>query len=158
MFVEPKGRSNVSHFDSQLSSEGLTTESSHKRPDQPKLVLLVDDETSIRTYIKTILEREGLQVIEANDGVDGLTLFRRRFGAVDLVITDLRMPRMTGVELAKVIRAECPMIPVIYISGEPKNHSLHDPANGFYFMEKPFHSKDVLYATHRMLVSRSDAR
>ena len=103
-----------------------------------RTVLIVDDEASVRAYLKTVLQREGIQVLEAGDGLDALTLLRRRGGVVDVLVTDIKMPRMTGTELVKAIKAEFPDIPVVYISGEPLKQELHDPLRRVVFLEKPF--------------------
>ena len=52
------------------------------------------------------------------------------------------------------IRSESPTMPVIFISGEPGNGQFSRSAKGFFFLEKPFHAKDIPYATQRMLLSK----
>jgi len=115
------------------------------------MILVVDDDTIIRTYIKSILQHAGGQVIEAGDGVEALELFRAWQHRIDLVITDIRMPRMTGTELARLIRSACPAIPLIFVSGEARSLGLNDPENGFSFAEKPFAPRTLLDATRQFL-------
>jgi CheY-like chemotaxis protein len=100
--------------------------------------LLVDDEKALRAYLAMILEREGFQVLEADDGMDALALLRRLSGMVDVLVTDVSMPRMTGIELVSVVKTEFPAIPVIYVSGSGLRDGLHNPRGRVMFLQKPF--------------------
>ena len=91
------------------------------------------------------------EVLEAGDGLEALEVFHAWQGRIDLVITDIRMPRMTGTELASSIRSESPGLPLIFVSGDPVATEINDPRNGFYFVEKPFAAKDLLEATREFL-------
>jgi CheY-like chemotaxis protein len=118
------------------------------------LILVADDDASVRHFVKAILNREGYQVLEAADGDDALALARKVAGAVDLVVTDIEMPRMGGRALGKAIRETYPTVPVIYISGftqVPEFKSLDDPEQGFAFIQKPFAPKVLLQTVARML-------
>ncbi len=112
--------------------------------------MLVDDDDGIRSYLRTILEREGLEVIEAADGIAALTVFERLAEAVDLLITDLRMPRMSGADLAFTIRTEFPDLPVIFVSSEPHNGRFHNSAQGLLYVEKPFRAQDIIDAVSQI--------
>jgi CheY-like chemotaxis protein len=83
---------------------------------QPKRILLVDDEPSIRLLLRALLERAGYSVEVAEDGYVALSKISQ--SAPDLVITDLRMPNMNGFELLAVLRSRHPEILTIAISGE----------------------------------------
>jgi CheY-like chemotaxis protein len=115
------------------------------------LVLVVDDDPRIRSYIRTILQSAGLQVLEARDGVDALEVFHVSKGRIDLVITDIRMPRMSGTDLASSLRSDAPAIPLILISGEGAPVDMIDPRNGVLFIEKPFAPKVLLEAASQFL-------
>lgn len=82
----------------------------------PFLVLVVDDETSIREVTSAMLTEKGYEVLTAGDGQQALELLSQF--RPDLVITDLRMPRLSGYELLGIIRERFPGLPVIVISGE----------------------------------------
>ncbi len=85
-----------------------------------KTILFVDDSLSIRTLVKMILEEAGYQVILAEDGQDALSYFDDR--TIDLVITDLHMPRMNGLELIREIRKlqnYC-FVPILFLTTETK--------------------------------------
>src|SRR5207244_6022311 len=81
----------------------------------------VDDDPAIRNYIKTVLERAGIQVLEAVDGVAALALYQSLSRSFRSGHHHIRMPRMRGDELAMAIRSESPTMPVIFISGDPDN-------------------------------------
>ena len=112
---------------------------------RPK-VLLVDDEQAIRFFVSRILQREGFDVLEASDGCDACSLLRRIPGSVDLLVTDVRMPRMTGIELVETVKVESPAMPVVYISGDPLHDQLHDPSSRVVFLQKPFRPQAILDA------------
>lgn len=83
----------------------------------PTTVLVVDDEASLRSLVARRLMQEGYRVLEAGNGVEALELLRASENDVRLVITDIRMPRMDGYELADRIgdRARSPKM--LFISG-----------------------------------------
>ena len=70
---------------------------------------------------------------------------------IDLVITDIRMPRMTGTDLASSLRSDAPAIPLILVSGEGAPADMVDPGNGVLFIEKPFAPKVLLEAASQFL-------
>ena len=79
-------------------------------------VLVVDDEAANRELISGILASEGYDVVMAQDGVDALNQLATPLP--DVIISDLRMPRMSGFEFLAVVRRKYPDIPLIAISGE----------------------------------------
>jgi len=117
------------------------------------LVLVVDDDFRIRFYVKTILQSAEFRVLEAGDGLEALEVFRASRDRIALVITDIRMPRMSGRDLAEHLRLDCPGIPLIFVSGEPAPDDTNDSKNGFLFIEKPFAPKTLLEAARRLFDS-----
>ena len=94
-------------------------EFSHHSPPRPGAgvsVLVVDDETAVRRFATRVLEREGFQVVEATDGAEALEKVKAN-GSVDLIVTDIVMPRMNGVELMQALSLSHPHLPVILMSG-----------------------------------------
>ena len=79
-------------------------------------VLLVDDESAIRDLLSIHLEKAGFKAIHAEDGIDALVKLRDKLPSV--IITDLKMPRMTGFEFIAVVRRRFPTIPIIALAGE----------------------------------------
>ncbi|MBU0519328.1 response regulator [bacterium] len=101
-------------------------------------VLVVDDEDSTRKVLHDYLESMNLEVIHAEDGKQGLAAFLEQ--KPDLVITDIFMPQMTGVELLDEIKASDHPVPVVLISGvaltKAELQMQQERADGF--MEKPY--------------------
>jgi CheY-like chemotaxis protein len=79
-------------------------------------VLLVDDEDGVRTLITEILRDAGYAVIEASDGIEGLEVLQSGV-QIDVVITDIGMPRMNGVEMIEQARESHPDLKVLFITG-----------------------------------------
>jgi PAS domain S-box-containing protein len=105
-------------------------------------VLLVEDDPSVRSVLKEYLEDQGYSVLTADDGEQGLELARRSDTLVDLVLSDVVMPKMNGVELARILRSETPDIKVLLISGHTRDRkrvveeSL--TSSSCSFLQKPF--------------------
>jgi CheY-like chemotaxis protein len=78
-------------------------------------VLVVDDNASLATVIREVLEDDGQEVVYAKDGVDGYLAYLAF--EPDLVITDIQMPRKNGLEMMRRIRVHNPMIKTVYMSG-----------------------------------------
>ncbi|MEO7456808.1 MAG: PAS domain S-box protein [Gemmatimonadaceae bacterium] len=80
-------------------------------------VLLVEDEPRVRAQARRLLERSGFAVTDAPDGAEGVFQFRARGGAVDVVVSDVMMPTMGGVEMVAQLREMSPGVPVVFVSG-----------------------------------------
>ena len=83
-------------------------------PTLEKQILIIDDDVSIRHMLARVLVGEGYEVVSAANGEGGLKIVEK--GGVDLVLLDLKMPGMSGQDALKLLRAECPELPVIIIS------------------------------------------
>jgi DNA-binding NtrC family response regulator len=83
-----------------------------------RVILVVDDEPGVRRLACQMLEREGYGTMEAGDGREALALLSADPSRVALVLTDVRMPHMNGMQLEEAIRDEWPRLPVILMSGE----------------------------------------
>ena len=94
-------------------------------------ILLVDDDAMVREATAWMLTDAGHSVAEASDGVAALDHLIHQ-GPVDLMITDINMPRMDGLELALQSKARWPAMPVILVSGRPQ------PPGTQAYMSKPF--------------------
>ena len=113
------------------------------RPAQRGLVLLADDEDAIRWLGRRFLEADGWSVLEATDGLEALHIIESLTGRLDLVITDLNMPRVTGRELAEVLSVFRPGLPVLGVTGflSAVNHDRRLP-----ILPKPFTAGSLLQA------------
>jgi CheY-like chemotaxis protein len=85
-------------------------------PTRAMTVLVVDDEPAMRALTRRMLEGEGYRVYEAADGLDALAILAEGWG-VDVMVTDIRMPRMDGRELASRLTTHSPRIPIVFMSG-----------------------------------------
>jgi CheY-like chemotaxis protein len=103
-------------------------------------ILVVEDDDDVRAYTVECLRELGYRVIEAHDGVSALRLLERQEEPLDLLFTDVVMPRMSGRELADAARERQPNLKVIYTSGYTRNAIVHggrlDP--GVDLIAKPF--------------------
>ena len=86
-------------------------------PNGTETILVVEDETPIRRVAVRTLERSGYTVISAADGEEGLEVFRQRRSDIDLVITDVMMPRMSGTQMYQVILQEAKNVKFMFTSG-----------------------------------------
>lgn len=84
---------------------------------QGEVVLVVEDDPRVQAIIELLLVSSGYRVVTANDGIDGLKVFREHLTTISVVITDLKMPRLNGVGLVHAIRTEAPNIPIVVASG-----------------------------------------
>src|SRR5262245_53690664 len=80
------------------------------------VVLVVDDEPSIRSLLRTVLAGSGYSVLTAAGGIEALDLLRRNH-TIDLLISDFQMPGMDGLELYEAVTFQRPGTPVLFISG-----------------------------------------
>lgn len=114
-------------------------------------ILVVEDDADVRKMVRMTLEREGYQVVEAPSG--RIALERYRESPVDLVVTDMLMPRMTGLELITKLRQEFPESRILAISGSREMlAAAHRGAGAVETLDKPF-SRTVLVETVRQMLA-----
>ncbi|HEX7083372.1 MAG TPA: PAS domain S-box protein [Gaiellaceae bacterium] len=108
-------------------------------------ILLVEDENVVRQLVAEILESSGYTVLQAADGPSALELLRRHSGPVDLLLTDVVMPGMSGPDVAKAVSSMRPGTQVLYTSGYTDSaidhHGVLRP--GIAFLQKPFSADDL---------------
>ncbi len=111
----------------------------------PEVVLLVEDDAAVRAMVARMLKRLGFEVIEAINALEALTLMEDGQLELDVVVTDVVMPRMTGPELVAVLHEADPDIPVVFMSGyadEVLEDHVLEPLH-VTFLPKPFTSKEL---------------
>jgi PAS domain S-box-containing protein len=118
-----------------------------------EVLLLVEDEDSIREPAAEILESRGYLVLPASDGAEALAVAQAHAGPIDLMITDVVMPGMNGNQLAEELRASRPGMRVLYISGYPEDaiahHGVLDADKAF--LQKPCPAAVLLRTVREML-------
>lgn len=113
-------------------------------------ILLVDDEPVVRTVLERSLQREGIRVTTAENGVEALEKIRN--GRFDAVISDILMPLMDGLELLVQIKTDHPDLPVILITGASGQFTGKQAleAGAEDFIIKPFKNQDIRYSLWRI--------
>ena len=127
-------------------------------PHTKATILLVEDEELLRAGVQEVLEIQGYTVITAPDGEQALACLAAQ--TIDLIITDLVMPKMDGVDFVKQLRTIKPDLPVIVVSGSTRNimqrygiDSIQVPgANAS--LPKPFKSVDLIEQVRQLLAAR----
>ena len=106
-------------------------------------VLIVDDEPNIRRVLAAMLKREGYETTAAADGEQALAVLHRT--PVDVVVTDLVMPRIGGLELLREVRARHPDVPVIMITAHGTVDTAVEAmkAGAFDYIAKPFEQEEL---------------
>jgi DNA-binding NtrC family response regulator len=111
-------------------------------------VLVVDDNQQLASIIREVLEEDGIEVVSASDGVDGYSAYLAF--KPDMVITDIQMPRESGLDMMWHIRVHDPMIRTIYMSADMSSYqSLIKEEKKQYpvsFFEKPFSLESLVRA------------
>ncbi|MEV8508362.1 PAS domain S-box protein [Actinoplanes sp. NPDC051475] len=126
-------------------------------PRPHETILMVEDEDALRQVTARILTRAGYNVLPANGGAQAIHIAQTHPEPIDLLLTDVIMPKMMGNEVAARIQAIRPDIPVLYMSGyaQPvltENRTLPD---GVTIVEKPFTSRDLLHRIRTVLHQRA---
>jgi CheY-like chemotaxis protein len=113
-------------------------------------ILLVDDEDGVREVLARGLQERGYRLLEASSAPQALELLQRQAGEIDLVVTDLAMPGMNGIELAQQASGISPFLPFIFVSGQHREvlPGSHELGLGYPLLEKPF-TPDALVAQVR---------
>ncbi len=118
-------------------------------PGGTETILVVDDEEGICDATARMLRKAGYQVLTAYGGPEALAVASRHPGAIELLLTDVRMPGLSGVELADRLRAARPGLPVLLISGYAG--SLAGGGKDMPIVPKPFTERQLLAAVHGLL-------
>jgi CheY-like chemotaxis protein len=113
---------------------------------QGELILVVDDEASIREIAKTTLEAFNYRVVTANDGAEAIALFAQQQADIKAVVTDIMMPVMDGLALIRALRKLAPQLPIIASSGLAENARAAEAADEGVkaFLAKPYTAGTLL--------------
>jgi len=109
-------------------------------------VLLAEDQSSIRTVLREFLESEGYKVLEAQNGTEALEIAKHCTGSIDVLVTDVIMPQLRGIELAKRLSEIYPSICVILMSGYSEDALVENrllSERNMTLIQKPFDPEEL---------------
>ena len=124
------------------------------RENSAKSVLLVDDDPSMRELLSSRLAEEGFETRQAEDGIDGLAKLRDELPKV--IISDIQMPRMSGIEFVSVVRLRFPSIPVIILSGSSPVELPAEAEPDAWFEKGSLQIRELLQALHDLVRKAPD--
>lgn len=113
-------------------------------PPRRRTVLVVEDESMLRDMTREILERNGYNVLTAGDGEAAIASSRTFDGVIDVLLTDVVMPRMQGTELADALRLQRPDVVVVYMTGYAKEAFRERGVRPIALVEKPVSEETLL--------------
>ena len=116
-------------------------------------VMLVDDSAAVRLLARRALSEAGFAVVEASDGVEAMEILQRSAPPIDLVLTDLIMPRLNGIALGERLSKVSPDTPVLYMSGYIEALLTEDRIPEHSLLRKPFTPDRLVTAIANLLPS-----
>ncbi|OHV88938.1 response regulator [Mesorhizobium sp. ORS 3428] len=118
-------------------------------------LLIVEDDESVRTLAARALERDGHNVTIAADGAQGLALICQARGDYDLVVSDIRMPEMDGIEMAMAAANQFPSMKIMLMTGYADQRERAEELNGIILdvMQKPFTLAEIRAGVGRALAA-----
>ena len=139
----------------------VTAEHAEEGADEVKLdvpqgtgqrILLVEDEASVRAVAKRLLTQGGYEVVEADNGNAALKLMNEQVGRIDILVSDVVMPGMTGIELGQTLQSMYPRLPALYMTGYSEASAYaSELGEKSMLIHKPFDRDDLLIAIHDLL-------
>lgn len=116
-------------------------------------ILVVDDEELVRRFSEAVLSRGGYQVLQANDGLEGLRIYREQGKHIDLVLLDYSMPKMNGLEVLLELQRLDPQVQVIFSSGYTRDSDSDQllATGAGAFIAKPYRADDLLTVVREVL-------
>lgn len=112
--------------------------------DPAVIVLIAEDETLVRLYATETLQEAGYQVFDARDGQEALTILEVRGDMVRALVSDITMPNLDGLSLAKIVSERWPHIGIILASGNPPDGRTAELPPGARFVQKPYRPATLL--------------
>jgi len=118
-----------------------------------KGILLAEDDTQIRKLLVDLLTNEGYTVYEAEDGEEAIQLYDENKEGIDLLLLDLGLPKLTGVEVFKKVKAQKPNIKIIAMSGWGQRETIDELYNDGInkFIQKPYKPLQIIEAVEEIL-------
>lgn len=119
---------------------------SENNSDNDNLILVIDDEDMLRDVLKEVLDMVGLSALFASSGPEGIELFKSHKDRIRLILVDVLMPEMSGIETYKEISAIEPDMKFIFMSGFPDKDALaiQELPGDIFFIRKPFSVQQII--------------
>jgi DNA-binding NtrC family response regulator len=119
---------------------------------------VVDDEAPVRLLACRLLEDHGYRTVQAGDGSEAIELLAAGAESIALVLTDIRMPTVSGLELERMVRARWPRLGVLLMSGETTQEWITQVVRdrALQMLRKPFTAEVLLEAVREMLEHRNE--
>ena len=126
-------------------------------PETRPTVLVVDDEEDLRDIIRRMLDRRGFVALVAGDSQQAIAACREHPGEIDILVTDLGLPGVSGGDLAREATELRPTMQVVYISGLPKDIAVADGLIGedALLVKKPFSTESLIEALRSVIAERA---
>src|SRR5690348_12669169 len=119
---------------------------------EAKPILVVEDESQVGPLVKVMLAEQGFDVIDAQDETGAVRDLGKRKGKVAMLVTDVDMGRMGGLEFARSVRSQYPDLPVLFVSGLPMAaNELEEAASGSILVTKPFDVATLTQAVRKLM-------
>ena len=121
-----------------------------------KIVLVVEDDRAIAELVEQILTRHNFKVLLAQSPTEALRLSQKYSKEISLLLTDVIMPEMNGLELSEKVKKLCPQIVCVYMSGYTSNVIVHHGVldEGIWFIQKPFSNRELLAKVNNALTDQ----
>jgi two-component system cell cycle sensor histidine kinase/response regulator CckA len=121
----------------------------------PGCVLLVEDDDQVRTFIRTLLTNNGYRVLEARTGAEGLEIAEREGSDIDLLLSDMLLPELSGFDLAEKVIGRNPQTKILFMTGYVEGDIVQRCISelGASFLDKPFQPNALLGRVRDALTS-----
>ena len=144
---------------SELADQ-LEGQASEEQLSGTQTILVVEDEPGVLNLVAQILKQRGFKVLETTDPEQGVTLFERHAQEIDMLLTDVVMPAMSGPALAELLTRQKPLLQVLFMSGHTDNKVYLEKIQekGVQFLPKPFTSDGLIKKVRETLSMRVDKK
>jgi signal transduction histidine kinase/CheY-like chemotaxis protein len=145
-------------YDGEVAVASLAKKDAVEKSDKKYKILLVEDDDGVREATRRVLSKAGFQMLSVRDSDEALRICRSHTGEIDVLLTDVVMPGMSGSKLAELAPKFQPQIAVVLMSGYADDDVLrYGLAQGrFTFVQKPFKQEELIKAIHKsVLITRS---
>jgi CheY-like chemotaxis protein len=135
------------------AESALIYDQTEKEGDKKDLLLVVEDDFNTRTAVSEALQSHDFSVLCAGDGQEALEVIQKHDGKIDLVLSDLIMPRMSGIALYRELKQKHPDIGMMVMTGYPMSDTTREmlEEGGVTWLAKPIHSRSLVRAIRKVL-------